>query len=159
MVTPWVLAIPGEQLDPVAPAIAEGIGRPMTWGMPSASRALDMGLAYITAVRESLPQAFIAFDRFHVMQMFNKVIRDCRRAEFKAAKTLGDLTGQQTIKGSLWPLLSNRSRLAVLFRSVRAGGLLSLRNSLFIRCFCISDIMAALALKTGAGQRGSSLPI
>ena len=45
------------------------------------------------------------------MQMFNQVIRDCRRAEFKAAKTLGDLTGQQTIKGSLWLLLSNRITL------------------------------------------------
>ena len=73
--------------------------------------ALDMGLAYIAAVKESLPDVAIVFDRFHVMQMFNKVIRDCRRAEFKAAKTLGDLTGQQTIKGSLWLLLSNRSTL------------------------------------------------
>lgn len=73
--------------------------------------ALDMGPAYIAAVQASLPQAAIVFDRFHVMQMFSKVIRDCRRAEFKAAKTLGDLTGQQTIKGSLWLLLSNRATL------------------------------------------------
>jgi transposase len=73
--------------------------------------ALDMGPAYIAAVKDSLPNAAIVFDRFHVMQMFSKVIRDCRRAEFKAAKTLGDLTGQQTIKGSLWLLLSNRSTL------------------------------------------------
>lgn len=73
--------------------------------------ALDMGPAYIAAVRESLPKAEIVFDRFHVMQMFNKVIRDCRRAEFKAAKQLGDLTGQQTLKGSLWLLLSNRTTL------------------------------------------------
>lgn len=73
--------------------------------------ALDMGPAYIAAVKESLPNVAIVFDRFHVMQMFSKVIRDCRRAEFKAAKTLGDLTGQQTIKGSLWLLLSNRSTL------------------------------------------------
>ena len=76
-----------------------------------AAVALDMGRAYIAAVRESLPDAAIVFDRFHVMQMFNNVIRDCRRAEFKAAKTLGDLTGQQTIRGSLWLLLSNRTTL------------------------------------------------
>lgn len=62
-------------------------------------------------MQASLPQAAIVFDRFHVMQMFSKVIRDCRRAEFKAATTLGDLTGQQTIKGSLWLLLSNRATL------------------------------------------------
>jgi len=73
--------------------------------------AIDMGPAYIAAVQKGLPSAAIVFDRFHVMQMFSKVIRDCRRAEFKAAKTLGDLTGQQAIKGSLWLLLSNRSTL------------------------------------------------
>jgi transposase len=90
-----------EFLDALSPACAEGIE----------AVALDMGPAYIAAVRASLPDAAIVFDRFHVMQMFSKVIRDCRRAEFKAAKTLGDLTGQQTIKGSLWLLLSNRSTL------------------------------------------------
>ena len=90
-----------EFLDALSQECAEGIE----------AVALDMGPAYIAAVRESLPNAAIVFDRFHVMQMFSKVIRDCRRAEFKAAKTLGDLTGQQTIKGSLWLLLSNRTTL------------------------------------------------
>ena len=66
--------------------------------------ALDMGPAYIAAVQKGLPGTAIVFDRFHVMQMFGKVIRDCRRAEFKAANTLGDLTGQEAIKGSLWLL-------------------------------------------------------
>ena len=90
-----------EFLDALSQECAEGIK----------AVALDMGPAYIAAVKESLPSAAIVFDRFHVMQMFGKVIRDCRRAEFKAAKTLGDLTGQQTIKGSLWLLLSNRTTL------------------------------------------------
>jgi transposase len=73
--------------------------------------AIDMGLAYIAAVQKGLPSAAIVFDRFHVMQMFSKVIRDCRRAQFKEAKKLDDLTGQQSIKGSLWLLLSNRNTL------------------------------------------------
>jgi len=73
--------------------------------------AMDMGAAYIAAAKASLPSAAIVFDRFHIMQMFSKVIRDCRRAEFKAAKTLGDLTGQQAIKGSLYLLLANRDTL------------------------------------------------
>jgi len=90
-----------EFLDALAQDCADGIE----------AVALDMGPAYIAAVREALPNAAIVFDRFHVMQMFSKVIRDCRRAEFKAAKTFGDLTGQQTIKGSLWLLLSNRTTL------------------------------------------------
>lgn len=90
-----------EFLDALSQECADGI----------AAVALDMGPAYIAAVKESLPNAAIVFDRFHVMQMFNKVIRDCRRAEFKAARTLGDLEGQQVIKGSLWLLLSNRRTL------------------------------------------------
>lgn len=90
-----------EFLDALSQECAAGI----------AAVALDMGPAYIAAVKESLPNAAIVFDRFHVMQMFSKVIRDCRRAEFKAAKTLGDLTGQHAIKGSLWLLLSNRTTL------------------------------------------------
>lgn len=90
-----------EFLDALAQECADGIE----------AVALDMGPAYIAAVRESLPKVAIVFDLFHVMQMFSKVIRDCRRAEFKAAKTFGDLTGQQTIKGSLWLLLSNRRTL------------------------------------------------
>jgi len=90
-----------EFLDMLTQACADGIE----------AVALDMGPAYIAAVRKALPKAAIVFDRFHVMQMFSKVIRDCRRAEFKAAKTLGDLTGLQTIKGSLWLLLSNRTTL------------------------------------------------
>ena len=88
-------------LDALLPECAAGIE----------AVALDMGPAYIAAVQKSLPNADIVFDRFHVMQMFSKVITDCRNAEFKAAKTLGDLTGQQMIKGSLWLLLSNHNTL------------------------------------------------
>lgn len=73
--------------------------------------ALDMGPAYIAAVQKGLPSAAIVFDRFHVIQIFSKVIRDCRRAEFREAKKLADLEGQQIIKGSLWLLLSNRNTL------------------------------------------------
>lgn len=54
--------------------------------------ALDIGPPYIATMQASLPKTAIVFDCFHVMQMFNKVIRDCRRTEFKAAKTLGDPT-------------------------------------------------------------------
>ena len=49
--------------------------------------AIDMGLAYIAAVQKGLPSAAIVFDRFHVMQMFSKVIRDCRRAQFSSEET------------------------------------------------------------------------
>jgi len=90
-----------EFLDALTPECAAGIE----------AVAVDMGAAYPAAVRAALPQAAIVFDRFHVMQLFSKVIRDCRRAEFKAAQKAGDLSGQEAIKGSLWLLLSNRTDL------------------------------------------------
>jgi transposase len=88
-------------LELLSPACAAGIE----------AIAMDMGPAYISAAKKSLPHAAIVFDRFHVMQMFSKVIRACRKAEFEEAKKLDDLTGQETIKGSLWLLLSNRTTL------------------------------------------------
>lgn len=94
-------AVLSEFLDALSAECANGIE----------AVAIDMGRAYIAAVTTSLPNAAIVFDRFHVMQLFSKVIRDCRRAEFKTAKALGDLPGQQTIKGSLYLLLANRSTL------------------------------------------------
>lgn len=90
-----------EFLDRLSQACATGIE----------AIAMDMGPAYIAAAKKSLPEAAIVFDRFHVMQMFSKVIRNCRRAEFKEAQKLNDLSGQQTLKGSLWLLLSNRATL------------------------------------------------
>ena len=94
-------AVLSEFLDALSADCAQGIQ----------AVAIDMGKAYISALTTSLPTAAIVFDRFHVMQLFSKVIRDCRRAEFKAATTLGDLTGREAIKGSLYLLLSNYGRL------------------------------------------------
>ena len=88
-------------LDLLSPECAAGIE----------AIAMDRGPAYISAAKKSLPSAAIVFDRFHVMQMYSKVIRDCRRAEFKEAQKRDDLIGQETIKGSLWLLLSNRTTL------------------------------------------------
>lgn len=70
--------------------------------------AMDMGLAYQAAVRQHLPSAIIVFDRFHVMQLYSKVIRDVRRAEFRKA----DADGKDLIKGSLYLLLGNKQGLS-----------------------------------------------
>lgn len=70
--------------------------------------AMDMGLAYQSAVRQWLPGAKIVFDRFHVMQLYSKVIRQVRRAEFSKA----DAEHQEQIKGTSYLLLSNRDKLS-----------------------------------------------
>lgn len=69
--------------------------------------AMDMGLAYQSAVRQWLPGANIVFDRFHVMQLYSKVIKQVRRAEFSKA----DAGHKEQIKGTSYLLLSNRDKL------------------------------------------------
>ena len=71
--------------------------------------AMDMGKAYQKAVRTSLPNADIVFDRFHVMQNFSKVIQRQRRTEFRKA-TNRDEKG--LIKGSLYLLLMNAEKMS-----------------------------------------------
>ncbi len=71
--------------------------------------AMDMGDAYIKAVREHLPNADIVFDRFHVMQLYSKLIRQERSFEFKKADSRND---KALIKGSLFLLLKNADKLS-----------------------------------------------
>lgn len=71
--------------------------------------AMDMGDAYIKAVREHLPNADIVFDRFHVMQLYSKLIRQERSFEFKKADSRKD---KALIKGSLFLLLKNADKLS-----------------------------------------------
>lgn len=55
-----------------------------------AAVSMDMWRPYINAVEAELPDAEIAFDRFHVAQAFNKAIDEVRRAERRLLKQQGD---------------------------------------------------------------------
>lgn len=69
--------------------------------------AMDMWPAFENAVTESLPNAAIVYDRFHVMHNYAKVIDQVRRAEFKRAKD----TDKRLLTGSRYLLLKNPERL------------------------------------------------
>jgi len=69
--------------------------------------AMDMGLAYQCAVKTWLPNTDIVFDRFHVMQMYNKALATVRRSQFRKA----DAEGKEMLKGSRYLLLSNKCNL------------------------------------------------
>jgi len=69
---------------------------------------MDMGKAYQKAVRDSLPNADIVFDRFHVMQNYSKALRRQRMHEFRKAKSQHE---KGLIKGSLFLLLMNADKL------------------------------------------------
>jgi transposase len=69
--------------------------------------AMDMGLSYQKSVRESLPNADIVFDRFHVMKNYSDVIKNQRRIEFRKAHK----TGRDLMKGCHYLLLKNSDKL------------------------------------------------
>jgi len=69
--------------------------------------ALDMWQAYANAVSETLPQADIVHDRFHISQHLNDAVDSVRRAENKALGKLGD----NRLKGSRYYWLTNEENL------------------------------------------------
>lgn len=69
--------------------------------------AMDMGPAYIDAVRRNLPKAKIVFDRFHVIKLFNEKLSDLRRQVQSAAEGLA----KKVLKCSRWLLLKNPENL------------------------------------------------
>lgn len=87
-----------EFFDKLDDEVAQGI----------AAVAMDMAGPFSAAVEQSLPQAAIVYDRFHVMQQYSAVIDQVRRSEFKKASK----TGKDTIKGSRYLLLKNPDRLS-----------------------------------------------
>jgi transposase len=86
-------------------AFFDRLDEPVAQGIEAV--AMDMWKPFESAVRESLPNAAIVFDRFHVMQQYSKIIDQVRRAEFKkAAKPDRDI-----LVGSRYLLLKNADKL------------------------------------------------
>ncbi len=70
--------------------------------------AMDMSPAYMAAVKKHLPKAWIVYDRFHVMKMYNDKLSDLRRELFREAT---DKLQKKVLKGSRWLLLKNPENL------------------------------------------------
>jgi len=70
--------------------------------------AIDMSIAYISAVLENLPQAVIVFDHFHIIKMFNDKLSELRRQLYHEVT---DKLQKQVIKGTRWLLLKNPQNL------------------------------------------------
>jgi transposase len=83
--------------------------------------SMDMSQAYISKVRERLPDAAIVFDPFHVIKLANHAVDETRREQVRALK---GQAGAQGIKKTRWLLLkanenlgaSGRRRLSHLAR-------------------------------------------
>lgn len=72
-----------------------------------AAVAMDMAGPFRAAVEQSLPQAAIVYDRFHVMQQYSGVIDQVRRSEFKKAGQ----NDKDVLKGTRYLLLKNPDKL------------------------------------------------
>jgi transposase len=68
---------------------------------------IDMSPAYIKAVSENLPHAFIVFDHFHVHRMANSMVDDLRRYLFN----LFPRADKNILRGSRFLLLKNEENL------------------------------------------------
>jgi transposase len=73
-----------------------------------AAVATDMNAGYIRAVMESLPDAAIVFDRFHVVKLMNEKITQIRRQLFRE---LSSPLAKKAVKGTRWILLKNPENL------------------------------------------------
>ena len=69
--------------------------------------AMDMGRAFIHAVRTNLPAATIVFDHFHVIKLFNEKLAQLRRSEQKKAEE----QHKDVLKGTRWLLLKKPCNL------------------------------------------------
>lgn len=91
--------------------------------------SMDLGPAYVKAVREHIPSATICFDPFHVVKLATDALDDVRRQAWQTARLLPDQQVAKTYRGARWALLKNPEDLterqaATLEALKRNGGAL-----------------------------------
>jgi len=72
--------------------------------------AMDMGKAYIKAVKENLPTVPIVFDHFHVIKLYNEKLTILRRDLQRDAEE----SDKNVLKGTRWLLLKSPKKLNTL---------------------------------------------
>lgn len=70
--------------------------------------ATDMGAAYISSVKKHAPDATLVIDRFHVVKLFNKIVKSVKNS---IQREMSDPPDVSLLKGTHWLLLSNRDNL------------------------------------------------
>lgn len=66
--------------------------------------SMDMSGAFKKATEESVPNAVVVYDRFHVMQLLSRAVDEVRRSEMR---TCQDPNMKAALKGTRWVLLKN----------------------------------------------------
>jgi transposase len=106
-----LFATPGKESQTVAAFTADLTERGGAAGRVRAV-ACDMSPAFTKGVRESLPEAELTYDRFHVMQLLGAAVDEVRREEVRASPVL---------KGTRYLWLSNEENLRPAQQEQLAG--------------------------------------
>jgi transposase len=72
------------------------------------SVAIDMSAAYTKAVRENLPKAWLVYDHFHVIKLYNEKLSALRSKLYGETE---DADMKALLKGTRWLLLKNEENL------------------------------------------------
>jgi transposase len=107
----------GEQIEPAIFARASRLR----------AVSMDMTGGYAKSVREHAPQATIAIDNYHVVQLATKALDEVRREHWNELRRTGETDAAKQFKDSRWSLLKNPADLTetqadTLARLHAAGG-------------------------------------
>jgi transposase len=88
--------------------------------------SMDMTGGYAKSVREHAPQATIAIDNYHVVQLATKALDEVRREHWNELRQAGETGAAKQFKHDRWALLKNpgdlTDRQAATLAAIRAGG-------------------------------------
>jgi transposase len=98
---------------------------------------MDMAGSYQKAVRESLPNAEIVFDRFHVQQLATDALDEVRRA---LVRELEDREQASAVKNTRWALLKRPEDLSVHDREILSG--VQRANQPLYRAYLLKETLA-----------------
>jgi len=87
---------------------------------------MDLSKSYTAAVKKTLPEIDIVFDRFHVVALANKALDDVRKQQYKKLPE----ESRQLLKGQRFLLLKNYSSLST-DNATRVNALLEANIPLF----------------------------
>lgn len=100
---------------------------------------IDMSGAYIKAVKESVPDATIIFDRFHVQRLAHDALDEVRRAEVREVEEPEE---RRSLKNIRWALQKNPWNLSI-DESARISALPTANRRLY-RAYLLKESLVAI---------------
>ena len=130
-----VWAAPGKSADTLK-SFFEALGAERAAKIEAVT--IDMSSAYIKAVKESVPNATLIFDRFHVQRLVHEAVDEVRRDEVRSACP----EEKKGLKNTRWPLQKRPWNLSDLETTKLAD--LEEQNLPLYRAYLLKESLAAI---------------